>query len=293
MGRSGGNAAGMVCATTDDCEVDLLCRNQVCTPYCDYEDEEEPCLEPNRYECMEEAGLGVGTCRLRACDEETNPCTNGLPCHDGQCVECVLDRHCRETNDRMICDDNVCKQDCTNPPGCEDGYCNRDTGRCEEICIPACGRFEVCQNGYCVELDCNPACDSRQDCISGICVDRPDCRFDGCEYPLVCDQATFECVPPVCPQCEPGECCNENTDYQCGDCDACGPNNPDGSCPYGQECNAGACRDLACVGRNRACGMLSTTPGAPCCEGYLCCEAFPGSGGTCCANCLPDGTCAP
>ena len=128
------------------------------------------------------------------------------------------------------------------------GVCAAGTLQCQVgqlACVPASKpSAEKCDG---LDNDCNGStdegdnlCPADQICDRGVCV--PRCVKDGCEGPLVCNNAGY-CVDPACENvsCEQGKVCLEGSCV--GPCDGV-------ACPKGQVCRVGACVDpcdgLAC-----------------------------------------------
>ncbi len=277
------------CGEATPCRADLICYGFTCQEVCNPEAISSTCGEG--LACVYSESWGLGICQPQGCDDVSNPCSDGQICYAGTCVTCLINDHCPS---RHYCQDGQCHQGCeiTSCSG-ENEYCNSSTHRCEELCIPACTSGNTCVDGSCVPTTCDPPCTLPATCENGVCVEPPDCRTEGCvDERWICDQDTGYCYEPECPPCESWQCCSELTDYQCSNiCYTCSALDPTGTCPEGRICEEGICRDIPCVQEQAACGAAADPQGAPCCEGTICCEAFPGSGGICCTECDIDGTC--
>ncbi len=210
-----GYPAGVVCESDDDCEVNLLCIESVCSSLCNPElPEDQWGCRDNQY-CTVSTSYGVGLCVPRPCDPEDNPCPDGKHCKDGKCVECVTKEDCPAHN---ACNDYRCEPDCTIT-GCEDGFCNAQTGKCESFCMPPCKAWEECIGGVCVETHCDPPCGEGTYCYHGEC------------KPIECVNQGEACGAladiPGAPCCEGLTCCelfSGSGGYCCYSCNA------DGTC---------------------------------------------------------------
>ncbi len=297
MPPAGGLGVGSACELeTSQCEMNLICQNGLCRAICDPDGPSSQCGEYSSG-CYALEDYGVGVCGDPPCDTTTNSgnnCPDGKGCVDGICKDCVEDANCLTG---QVCNRGICEASC-NLYGCPGGgMCNTQTGRCEDICIPACSGDTYCNDGNCVPNVCNPACEAPLSCINGYCW-RVDCRNNSPQCPghpdWICNSQTGICDEPTCPDCEEGLCCSEATRYQCTDwCYTCSASEPEGTCPEGQYCESGTCTDIECSTATQACGAAATDiPDKPCCEGLVCCEAFAGSGGVCCNACDWTGGCA-
>ena len=178
--------------------------------------------------------VGMGTeCRplieesAERCDALDNDC-------DGMVDE--GDTICGSTT--AVCDMGMCVDTCFEG-GCNEGFECDMRGRCVEVgCADVmCERGERCSRGVCGDACAGIVCPAGQSCRSGRCLDL-------CEG-LTCDDCTV---------CESGACVERCSATSCAVGESCGA---DGrciettcmgvSCPAGQYCAAGSCRD-ACDG---------------------------------------------
>ena len=284
-----GQGLGEYCDGGNPCRNTLVCERRECGSICNPETGTDIC--PNDKECIVSSTYDVGVCQTPPCDPVSNPCPYGTYCINGRCANCSRNEDCPPMH---RCTNGQCEPGCWIT-GCpvENTSCNSRTGRCEEQCYPACEEGSICENHVCVPLVCNPPCEPPSTCEYGECIYPSDCRYFGCpDERWICDLETGLCEEPPCPPCPPGQCCSELTDYQCSPhCYTCSEEFPQGSCPPGRICDDGYCRHIPCVDETMACGAVADPPGAPCCEGLVCCEVFPGSGGKCCLQCDFDGSC--
>ncbi len=285
-----GESEGASCSEITPCRTGLICHNRKCGRVCDPSlSAEDVCGEG--MVCDIDETLQIGVCATPPCDEDTNPCPSGQFCYQGECVTCATNDQCPT---KYFCGRGVCQPGC-RITGCATAgtWCNRETEQCEEICPVSCEEGYWCREGHCVPRFCDPPCTPPAVCEYGTCVLPPDCRIVDCpDERWICNQENGLCEEPPCPACPEGWCCSELTDYQCSDiCYTCSEEEPRGTCPVGRTCEEGYCTDIPCVGQGETCGALASIPGTPCCEGTVCCEIFPGSGGVCCAECGFDGSC--
>ncbi len=135
-------AEGDECTGNVDCQRDLFCRGQVCTPgLCDVD---RPC-EPWQ-ECLE------GLCTSRRCDLLT-PCPHLRPCVEGQCVNCADDNQCEPTE---VCHGSGrCQQVCDGGTPCPDAFVCEGGSCLPLVCDDAsdCGECRGCEDGYCALRD--------------------------------------------------------------------------------------------------------------------------------------------
>lgn len=194
----------------------------------------------------------------RACAE--------VSCADGESCGCPIDGACAAPS----CIDETVQPDdmpLIDQPGILPPNAGMPKGRggviyCEApllVCGTDCVNPES-DPRYCG--DCSNTCPSGHVCEAGSCIDPGDCRNEGvsCTGFSYCDESSGECLPgcteseqcsgkyELCDTsthdcvCEPGlERCEEAcVDTQsnpafCGDCET--------SCPVGNECEAGVCKD--------------------------------------------------
>ncbi len=130
---------GDTCAADTECQRDLFCLSEVCSPgVCDLD---RPC-DPWQ-DCR------AGICEAKTCDLLT-PCPHLRPCLDGRCVSCTQDEQCADTE-----------------------VCHRVSGRCQAICDGGtpCPESFVCEGGSCLPLVCDEAtaCGECRRCNDGFC----------------------------------------------------------------------------------------------------------------------------
>jgi hypothetical protein len=198
-------------------------------------------------------------------------CANGVTeCQPGGTITCKQ----QIQPSAEICDnlDNDCNGQIDDGPGlCQGGdVCVQGT------CVPPCGAAEfdcippyVCQEGLCVDPGCiGRTCDVGQVCRAGACVG----GCEGVRCPLGQECRLGLCVDPCagvsCPGavCEGGACLANCHCRTCGGGQVCAADGHcvdtgcDGvTCPAGQVCRQGACRD--------ACQDASCPGGAACHDG--------------------------
>ncbi|HSA24024.1 MAG TPA: SUMF1/EgtB/PvdO family nonheme iron enzyme, partial [Myxococcota bacterium] len=195
-------------------------------------------------------------------------------------------------------------------PGCAAGErCDEEAGRCEVVCVPACGQ-RVCGDdgcgGSCGTCPANSSCSAAGD--GCVCVG-PGCGLACCAAGDVC--AAQGCCSPACG----GRTCGDDgCGGSCGACpqgSACAPAGDDclcpgpwcgeGCCAGGETCWLGACCPPDCAGKQcgddgcgGSCGGCSA--GEICQDGACAC-LFEGCGEGCCGAgevcwqascCLPD-----
>lgn len=278
---NGGGTEGAACgASTQKCRPDFVCLDNA---------DDDRCVKPCRaggttgcgadQTCVSEAAnvppLGVGLCL---------DCTQGAACPDGQTCnaatkkceqqqtgpdcrqagnECVRPQFCREENGTWSCKDGC------QVTGCAAGFCNRSTGECENVCVPACPAGQCCnQDNVCGEC-CVPACQQGFFCDNSgaapVCKEIADCRQsplpnngcntgNGCDpvsdlncFREECDQTTGLCTKRCPATCPTGTFCDDvRTQFKCRQPDAnrreCSPQFPDGVCPSSNDtCVNGRC----------------------------------------------------
>ncbi len=117
-----------------------------------------------------------------------------------------------------------------------------DTQQHSARCEPACGEYQVCDNGVCRDRTCNPPCRQGRVCVNGFCLRECDpADGAGCVYGETCCAHVRACV-------------DTDTDiFNCGECGHV--------CPPEQSnvCSNGRC----------GCRGFSVNP---CGEGYGCCD---------------------
>lgn len=205
-----GFPAGVICAKNSECEVHLLCVDGICSAVCDASAGETSVNCRQNQLCRLDYTLNVGLCAVKPCDDAANPCLNGKVCNNGKCVECYNNSHCPE---RYMCEGatHKCVEDCSIR-GCESGWCNINSGRCEMFCTPNCQAGQECINGTCVSIPCVPACEYGFRCIRGEC--RPIACInpsEGCG-PLAKEDGAVCCAGLTCCEVYPGsggKCCSK------------------------------------------------------------------------------------
>ena len=242
-----------------------------------------------------------GSC-LRGCAEDEQCIRNQEACdietHECVCASdferCAFDCVDTRTDPRFcggcttsclpgeVCEAAICVDpgDCrTNGVGCTGfAYCDRDTGNCLRGCsqdTQCIGRDEVCDTVLheCVCAagfhDCDGVCVSNQDVATcgTSCVpcpapqgSTPDCAAGVCDF--VCNDGLERCG---------SGCVDTQTDARfCGNCTT--------SCPVGEVCESGTCRD---PGDCRTNGIG--------CSGFTYCDQ---ASGECLPGCAVDAQCA-
>ncbi len=195
--------AGLECRLNSDCPPGFFCDDG----RCDYECREdrdclsERCVSGECRDANSEPDVGVQC----VTDEE---CGDDFSCQSSRCVPdtctdngCPAGRVCDERSGECIPDTPRCAVG-----ECGAGqYCDEGTGRCETL--PQQCEAGVCPTGFvcragdqrCVRLpdDCSvQPCPAGFDCIttSNLCEAASDCRRDGCDDGLRCEQATGDCL---------------------------------------------------------------------------------------------------
>jgi agmatine/peptidylarginine deiminase len=204
------------------------------------------------------------TCSAGKCEAACAPLCVGMECGDdgcgGACGSCAGGSSCQE---------GKCVVDCA--PDCAGKSCGDDG--CGGTC-GACASGKVCDGAKCVAEVCVPACEGKSCGTNGCggscgaCGDGETCATGQCQAVAGCGDVTAEglCDGSVVTWCQSDSlksfdcadqgricglkdgvgstcldpCVADCSGKQCGD-DGCG--GECGSCPPGQECNAGACGD--------------------------------------------------
>jgi hypothetical protein len=224
---------------------------------------------------------------------------------------------------------NFCAAPCCTPQSCPNGCCGGITGclpgnefeACGtggEICV-LCVPGQVCQNGRCVEFDCEPNCTCGAPMVRDFCQEgEPNVQCGG-GFPDPCFCTASLTDQPICAgkfQNPPSNC---TSDAQCqgfAPGAVCVPAAPAGSeCPTAgnfcaapcctpETCPNGCCSGGICVPGNtaEACGtggdQCAPCPG-PCrrCENGVCQPLFPNGApcnqnSQCCSGTCSNGFCA-
>ncbi len=186
------------------------------------------------------SGTGV-TCqqvnqpRARTCNGFDNDCDGAIDEGNELCA----------TN--QVCDRGACVDRCQPELGCLSGRTCSDRGTCVETsCLDiTCTNGQRCSGGRCVGICEGVNCPWAQSCRAGRCVN--PCAGVVCDGRDVCDDDPMSATVGQCVagcQCRP-----------CGDGKSC---QPDGhctqdactgvTCPTGQHCEGGTCRDSCATG---------------------------------------------
>jgi MYXO-CTERM domain-containing protein len=152
--------------------------------------------------CVEK-GPAVGSCQpLDNCNYF--PCSSGLACHDGKCID-------------DPCDPNPCPTDQVCKPADSTLATHKCVGSCASV---TCGSAEMCVDGKCVPTGCAQPCPAGEICHpgdgGGFCWPS-NCGGDGgtvCTQGLYCDPVTGQCGDDPCTAvhcpgaqvCKAGEC---------------------------------------------------------------------------------------
>ena len=218
------------------CPEGLFCSNFVCSMECETE-----CLAGQK-QCY---GAGFQTCGPH--DEHTclvwgpvTPCGIGEKCLEGKCQ---------------------CDPDCTGKQCGPDG--------CGGIC-GECGPEQSCgQDFHCADVACNE-CDFDQQMQCEDSLEYKLCEYneEGC---LLWSEDTYGCAEGKVCQNNECKCDDQCQGKECGP-DGCG--GECGSCPDGQECNAGGsciptCTET-CVSSDCDCGVVCGTSCGSCELGWTC-----------------------
>jgi hypothetical protein len=186
------------------------------------------------------------------------PCTNGLGCESGLCLDGFCSRYC---------DDNA--------------YCPLGFA-----CLPIESGTATYDGDYCQLLPVGAPCESTDECIEpGLCIAgmcTRDCYVDiGCPDPYWCDPELDMCMLPAvgaacvegetCPSglCQDGLCTRQCDDtmacpepYTCTDEGLCDLPPVGDECGTDADCESGVCGESICT---HACGEH-----APCPDGFVC-----------------------
>lgn len=246
------------------------------------------------------ADVGARTCATR------RDCREGEECVDGVCkapqVECTSNSDCPGDQACVLrqCisqpgDAGTCSSGCqlstdAGPGQCVPGNADEACGKGGEACT-ICKENETCEQGECVEQNCNELTCPDGCCKEGECKpgdSRDACGTGGsacssCEGEQQCKegQCVSGCDSENCNGCcDGGECITEMTDEQCGAngaaCQSCGE---------GKTCANGQCIEASC---NMSCDGCCDQDGN-CQTGDA--ETQCGSGGDSCWDCPNGWTC--
>jgi len=241
------------------------------------DDPSDPCDK-----CTNEEYCVSGVCLPHGCSVEhpNGSCPLGEHCNAGTCElsNCSAEYpngHCTDPDEECVngtCEPYKCSR--SHPDGfCPDGKICLSNFRCGEVTCSENNTNGTCQGGYecsadgtCIQVECdkqhpNGACtDPKNECVDGECLSKNRCSEENPHG----DCALHE-------RCMEGTCTPI----------ACGPGNPDGSCPEGEYCDRG----LEGGGWVFLCKEIPVTCSSPddCIEGYKCKD------GTCVAyECNPE-----
>ncbi|MBL8604878.1 MAG: hypothetical protein JNK72_23320 [Myxococcales bacterium] len=206
------------------------------------------------------AGMGT-TCRqvnmpgARRCNGYDNDCDGTVDEDDSLCQR------------NQVCDRGSCVERCQGELGCLTGRTCTDRGTCiETSCLNVmCPSGQRCSGGMCVGVCDGFSCPNGQTCRGGRCVD--PCAGITCGEREICENDPTTNVGRCVPACQCRPCAQGQTCQPDGRCvaDAC----VGVTCPTGQYCNNGTCRDACEVGPDQricpsgeACLMGQCTPGA-------------------------------
>jgi hypothetical protein len=172
--------------------------------------------------------------RARACNGLDNDC-DGMPDTD--------DSLC---GTGQICELGACVDRCQSELGCPTGRECTPRGACvEAACLnTTCPAEQVCRGGRCVAVCDGITCPHDRYCRAGRCID--PCGEITCGAQEVCEvdprNAVGRCVTACqCRPCAMGQACEANG--RCVDMACAGV-----TCPTGNHCAAGTCRDSCEVG---------------------------------------------
>jgi von Willebrand factor type A domain/Putative metal-binding motif len=161
------------------------------------------------FECDHDTGQCIDRC-------EGITCLDGQSCRNGFCIDCG----------QIGCGEGErCVHTSTGINMCETDPCYMNN------CDPA---TQFCQDGQCLDLQCDPPCTDGMQCVQGQCVNDL-CTNVTCGAGQVCNPATGTCISDPCAgvDCAPGMVCNPGTGMCIGDPCA------DFHCGTGQECHVG------------------------------------------------------
>lgn len=180
-------------------------------------------------------GQGIRQCRggMLACVPAVTSSTERCDGLDNDCNGAVDDGElCGATR---VCDRGVCVDRCRSELGCFPGEACTDRGTCVETACAAmsCEAGQRCVGGRCVGACEGIRCPRNQTCRAGRCVE--PCAGVTCDMDSVC--ADGLCVPRCeCRRCGTGQTCGADGRCRASDCATV-------TCPAGQSCVGGACRD--------------------------------------------------
>jgi hypothetical protein len=254
-----------------NCNDDNLCTTDSCTPLqgCIHTFNSAPCDDQDACTIGEKCELGQcasggqlncndgNVCTLDSCDakvgcefvptagacSDTNACTVGDACLDGECA----------AGEPLNCDDN-------NP-------CTLDT------CHPADGCEYTAIDGACDDKD---QCTTVDACVEGVCVgsvpleclDSNPCTNDGCNAQTGCTFIANDAF------CDDGDACTTLDQCSQGSC----LGGPALSCDDSKECTTDSCdSDSGCVFTPVEDGTACTQNGGVVCASGTCVEYQPGS----------------
>jgi len=291
-----GGQAGETCdAASSPCEVDNLCKDEICRALCS---PAAPDCGAGEI-CIDHEGIGVcvpePTCRsdvecdppAQICDLDVFPgscedgcgttgCTGGLVCNT-QNGRCEANRSCQTDVDcgapSYICSSGKCTSGCMFV-GCHLPLtCNHTTGRCDHGCTVDQDCYppdHICEGGQCTEGCVSTGCTLPEVCdtITGRCGVDTCQADDDCNPPnTICDEVTLKCKPGcISVGCGADEACNVDT----GRCDKlCGQ---DADCsPPDTICVAGRCEDGCVVKPDPKCpGGTECDPTTGRCKATFC-----------------------
>ncbi len=181
------------------------------------------------------SGMGV-TCRQVNMPREER--CNGF---DDDC-DGVADNGTNLCGRGFVCDRGSCVEQCSGELGCLTGRTCTDAGLCVETsCLDrSCPSGQRCSAGNCIDPCSGVTCPANQICRAGRCAN--PCEGVTCNPMEVCDRGTGLCVPGCqCNPCAAGQSCQPDGYCVADDCVGV-------TCPTGQYCRGGTCRDACETG---------------------------------------------
>ncbi len=194
------------CINNDQCDNELVCRNQKCVPECTKDNECNGELICRNQKCVPE------------CTQD-NECDGELVCRNQKCVpECQTDQNCP---DNLVCRNQKCVPECTHDDDCE-GFLLCQNSICVPECINDfhCPGTSVCLEDHCVKCRDDDQCTENATCQNNTCVfectedstcptDKPFCHVH------LCVECTEDAQCADHHYCEHNACvpeCQEHTD---------------------------------------------------------------------------------
>jgi hypothetical protein len=251
------NSCGDREGIADDCNSNETCRNDACIP-------NQTCTSHDHRQCYGGDSYWYDSCGER--ETLVDDCTSNEICQYGECVTeqtCTshVDLRCDEGHPYWFnsCGEKEEREDyCRNYEVCEDGACAcvpNDHTQCvngDSYWYSSCGEqesladdceygLEICQNGVCVDLDCESH-DNTQ-CFNGDPYWYNSCGYkeelsDVCSDDELCRDG--ECISPGCTSRYYSDCYQGDSYWY----DSCGERGAiRDACSDSEQCIGGVCQD--------------------------------------------------